>query len=249
MNSFSVIIATYNAEAFIEQSIESVLNQNLNVQIIIVDGLSTDRTMDRVRKYESKGVVVLSEKDFGVYDAWNKGIELASGDWLIFLGADDYFSSTTCIEELDKFLTNENTANIVYGTINVIDQDGVTIRVENMPWSLCRQRFNKNMPFTHVGSAHKKSLFQKRRFDASLKIAGDYDFLFPIFLSDAVAFAPEYVINMRSGGLSTNLKNRCVLLNEILLIRKKYSIKVGILQATWTWGKLVYFQIRLGLGI
>lgn len=87
----SIIIATYNAEKTLKRCLNSIVSQKKDqLELLIIDGCSTDRTMDIVREFAESIDVIVSEVDKGIYDAWNKGIRLATGEWIMFLGADDY---------------------------------------------------------------------------------------------------------------------------------------------------------------
>lgn len=110
--TLTIIIATYNAEAYIETCLKSIIeNINTTYQIILVDGLSTDGTLSLVSKYESHIDTLISEKDHGIYDAMNKALPHIKGKWVLFLGADDQILPT--FKEMESFLIEENT--IYYG--------------------------------------------------------------------------------------------------------------------------------------
>ena len=98
----TIIIPTYNCEKTIGDALDSILGQSIKeVEVLIVDGLSTDRTLEIVAQYQTKhaNIVLHSEKDEGIYDAMNKGIGLAKGDWLYFMGSDDTLFENTTLEK------------------------------------------------------------------------------------------------------------------------------------------------------
>jgi len=112
----SIVTVVYNGEKYLEETIQNVINQTYdNVEYIIIDGGSTDGTLDIIKKYEDRVDYWASEKDSGIYDAMNKGISLFSGDYLFFLGADDFIKNTNILYEVNKEL-NIN-YNLVYGNI------------------------------------------------------------------------------------------------------------------------------------
>ncbi|MFG5856999.1 MAG: glycosyltransferase family 2 protein [Dysgonomonas mossii] len=117
MELVSIIIATYNAETFLERAIRSVLDQTYpNIECIVIDGCSTDNTLNILEKYKSEKFCVLSEPDKGIYDALNKGWKLAKGDWIHVLGSDDEL-----LPDAIKVLIEESTGfDVVYG--NTIDR-------------------------------------------------------------------------------------------------------------------------------
>lgn len=197
---FSVVIATYNAATTICKSIESVLSQNERAQILIMDGLSSDDTVVLARRYELQGVNVHVEKDNGVYDAWNKGLDHAQGEWIIFLGADDYYNDPNALGALRKSLDSVHKQfKIAYGKVEMVNDSGAVISIDNKPWGECSGTLRKNMPYTHTGSAHHRSIFFDKRFDPEFKIAGDYNFLYSFLLKEAPLFVPEYVVQMGGG--------------------------------------------------
>lgn len=110
----SVITVVYNSDAIIEDSLKSVIIQNYNnIEYLIIDGGSTDKTLNIIDNYKSHIQLILSEADDGIYDAMNKALKLASGDFLIFMNAGDTFFSENVIEESVKVITNKNA--VYYG--------------------------------------------------------------------------------------------------------------------------------------
>ena len=111
----SVITVSYNAAQTIEETLFSVCNQSyLNVEYIIIDGGSTDGTCEIIEKYRNKIGYFISEPDNGIYDAMNKGLKIATGDYVIFLGADDHFISLSVLEEVVEEMEKTNKTNIVF---------------------------------------------------------------------------------------------------------------------------------------
>jgi len=239
---FTVIIATYNAAATVCKSIESVLAQTEPAQVLVMDGVSSDETAALARRYEPRGVQVHVEKDRGVYDAWNKGLNHARGEWIIFLGADDYYDDPNSLRALRQALAAAPAdACLAYGRVEVVNAQDQVIAVENKPWAECRDTLRRNMPYTHVGSAHHASLFLDKRFDPEFRIAGDYNFLYPILKRVSPIFVAYYCVRMGGGGLSTNKKTRRKLLLELKVIRTAYGISPGFANAVWTEVKSIYY--------
>lgn len=242
--NFTIIIATYNAERTIHRCLSSLEKQTHIAQIIVVDGLSSDDTEKVVSQFSN--VEFHQEKDDGVYDAWNKGLKKARGEWIIFLGADDFFDDAYALEKLEMAISMaSNNHKLAYGRVSLISEDGVLVGVDNTEWRISKKNLHRKMPITHVGMAHHSSLFEKRIFDSSFKIAGDYNFLFPILKESTPLFAESYEVIMEMGGLSTNPKNRLQLLSEMQRIRNNYKIDVPLLERIYTQLKIIFYHMRL----
>lgn len=124
----SLITVTYNAEKTISRCIQSVIDQNFtNIEYIIIDGGSTDKTIPIINQYASDISHFISEPDDGIYDAMNKGIKLASGDIIGMLNADDFFSDIDILQTVANKVTTDD-VDIVYGDLDYIDAGGNTVR-------------------------------------------------------------------------------------------------------------------------
>lgn len=220
----TIITITYNlVEAgrreFIIQNLESVHNQSYsNIEHIIIDGASNDGTVELLKPYEEKGwIKIYSEPDSGIYDAMNKGIMRASGEYINFLNSDDYFSHLDGVKESVVCLLRDN-ADFSYGISNNIDPD------TQIPESIFFPKittFYTYMPFSHQTMFTKRDTMLKfGMFDTSLKSASDYDFLIRLILSGAKGTECFLnFINFRIGGFSS--KDYTLSQNEANLIRMK----------------------------
>ena len=193
----SIITIALNAEIYLEQTIQSVLNQTYkNIEYIIVDGGSTDGTLGIIEKYKDEIAHFVSEEDNGIADAMNKGVSLASGDYIIFLHADDYFHHDTCLEESIKFL--EVTTDILACAIQ-FGQDRKIITPSGFNfWT----NF-KGMP--HQGILCRRSLIESLNgFDTQFKICMDYDLLLRAYQNGArLKKVPVVLSVMRDTGISS----------------------------------------------
>ena len=198
--SLSVVVATYNAAAFLPACITSVASQSLGgIELVVADGGSTDGT---VAILESSPAVRawFSGPDGGVYDAWNRALEQARGDYGCFLGADDAFAAADVAESLVA-AGRDADADLVCSRVALVDSNGRVRRVVGEPYDAGRMR--RNHAVAHPGLLHRRSLFETfGPFDSSLAIAGDYDFL--LRLGDAVraAFVDRVSVNMGMSGAS-----------------------------------------------
>jgi glycosyltransferase involved in cell wall biosynthesis len=167
----TVVTVVRNCEKMLEETILSVINQTYNnIEYIIIDGGSTDCTLDIIRKYEDKIDYWISEPDDGVYYAMNKGIDLATGDWLNFMNSGDSFYSKTVLQNV--FETESMDADIIYGDTLRIYYFGPFIEKARP----INDSMKKRMPFIHQSSFVKTKLMKKCKFDETYRICGDRQF-------------------------------------------------------------------------
>ena len=153
----TLIISTLNAGKNLEKTIISYLGQShRNKELIIIDGESVDSTNQIVSKYKDIIYYSCSEKDRGVYDAWNKGLSICSGEWVCFLGSGDEFYSRDTLSDLIK-LSNDEKINFISGKIYLHDQNGNYIEDLGREWSY--RKISSQIVIGHPGSLHKKILF------------------------------------------------------------------------------------------
>ncbi|AFK05415.1 glycosyl transferase family 2 [Emticicia oligotrophica DSM 17448] len=203
----SIITATFNSDKTLEKSMLSVLSQSYsNIEYIIIDGQSKDKTVDIIKKYESKINFWSSESDKGIYDAWNKGLNKASGDWILFLGSDDFLVDN-CLNNYVAFLESNQVDNclLVSSKLNLIDSNGNYLRTMGWPWKW--DKFQKINMLAHPGALHSKKLFEKYgMFDINYNICGDYELLLRPGEKLNALFFNEITVLMTEGGASYNPK-------------------------------------------
>ena len=198
----TIITASYNAARDLSTAIQSIRNQNYkNIEYIVVDGASTDGTLDVLKANEDVIDYWVSEPDSGIYDAWNKGVKLSRGDWIAFLGADDIYldGAIECYVTLINCST-ESSPEYISSRVNLISRSKV-LRVIGRPWSW--KVFQKYMCVGHVGSFHHKSLFVKYGlFDVTYKICGDYELLLRPRDTLRAIYLNLTTVNMNVDGIS-----------------------------------------------
>ena len=212
MIKISIITAVYNNQAHIGQCISSVLSQTYpNIEYIIVDGKSTDETLDVIKSYEKKISKWVSEPDKGIYDALNKGIALATGDVIGFLHSDDVFDNPSVIEIIaDKFL--QTGCDATYGDLVYVSKTDITKIVRY--WKSCPFEVKK---FRHGWMPPHPTLFMTKEvynsygtFDLCYRIASDYELMLRTVGSGQLKceYIPQIITRMRMGGASNkSLKN------------------------------------------
>ncbi len=198
----SIIIATFNAEKTLGKTINSILHQSYdNYEILIVDGNSSDNTKGVILSYKERIAVFVSEPDSGIYDAWNKGLNKASGDWICFLGSGDVLLPNALAHYVNYIESALPSLDYVSSKIEVVDELGKILITLGSKWEW--PKFLKYMNTPHVGSFHSKQLFDRYgQFDTSYKVAGDYEFLMRPRNTLQAGFLNEITVKMLFGGIS-----------------------------------------------
>lgn len=217
----TVITVVFNGAATLEQTICSVIGQTYgNVEHIIIDGGSTDATLDILRKYEGHIDYWVSEKDAGIYDAMNKGISLARGGYIGMLNADDYFANPSALEKIAAYL-GENNVDAVFSCLDIVDPanpDRVLRKYRISSFSPFMLRIGVMPP--HPTFYCRKSCYEKAGpYRTDYRIAADFEMLVRLLLKHHVTwgFIDETTVKMRSGGLSSRgIKSNWVVNREII---------------------------------
>ncbi len=204
----SIITAVYNNKSHLQDAIDSVYNQTYNnIEYIIIDGNSTDGTLDLIKKNAHKISKWISEKDNGIYDALNKGIELASGEIIGFLHSDDMYSSNSIIEDIvNQFKISGNDS--IYGDLCYVSKTNIETTIRYWKSKPFHQKLLKKgwMP-PHPTFFVKKDIYNNfGTFNVTFKIAADYDLMLR-FLGQkkiSTSYLPKTIIKMRTGGVSNN---------------------------------------------
>ncbi|MBO4892347.1 MAG: glycosyltransferase [Prevotella sp.] len=217
MKELSIIIATYNAASTIRRCLTSIVSQKKPaVEILLIDGGSDDDTMAIVRSFGEAIDYTISEKDHGIYDAWNKGIRQASGQWLQFIGADDILFDGAILAQLDRLQAND-TSDLDIITSKALMTNGTGKVIKDLSAPYCYESFIYRMDFAHGTTLHNRRLFEEQGlFDTRFRICGDYELLLRRPLKSA--FIDAYMLQISYGGVSTTLAAR----KEPFYARKKH---------------------------
>jgi glycosyltransferase involved in cell wall biosynthesis len=218
----SIVTVCYNSEATIRDTIESVLAQSYaDIEYIIVDGASSDRTMEIVDEYKDHIAKVVSEPDKGIYDAMNKGIKLATGDVVGILNSDDFYQGDSVIQDVAYQFAVCRDSDLVFGDVVFVAPQNLEkiIRYYRSshfkPWKL---RFGW-MP------AHPATFIKKRAYElvgpysTDYKISSDYEMFVRLLLVHKLSFSiiDKVLVRMRTGGMSTaGIRSRLLLNQEIV---------------------------------
>ncbi len=194
----SIITVSLNAVKTIEQTIRSVINQSYkNIEYIIIDGGSTDGTVDIIKKYEDRIDHWLSKSDAGIYDAMNKGTQLATGDWVNYMNAGDRFYCNTVLEDLFKQRLDEETS-VVYGNSeNILNY--YSYLEEAKPLS----HLWKGMCFPHQSMFVTANIAKEIPYNTKFKFGADFNFIYTLYkIQKVFLYKPICIVNFRRGGVS-----------------------------------------------
>jgi glycosyltransferase involved in cell wall biosynthesis len=215
----SVVVAVYNGKSTLQECIDSFIRQTYpNKELMVIDGASKDGTVEVIHANQHHFSYWLSEPDRGIYNAWNKALPHAQGDWISFLGADDFFWNDQVLSNWAEQLAHvPQSVRVAYSRIMMLDNQGKPLYQAGMPWDKIKNRFKHTMCIPHPGVMHRRELFsQHGRFDESFRIAADYELLLRELLAGEARFVPEVIsVGMRQGGISSVAGNLWLGLSEI----------------------------------
>ena len=223
----SIITSCYNREATIAQAIESVLGQDYpDIEYIVVDGASTDRSLEIIQRYADRIACLISEPDKGMYEAINKGIRAATGDIIGLLHSDDFLFSTDTISHIvTEFQKTE--ADLVYGNGLFVDARNTNKVVRNwISGTYSRRKVRYGWLPLHPTCYIRRGCLKKHGlYDESYRIAADTDLLVRYLYTTRlkVAYLNEYIVRMRMGGLSTDSKRRKLMWEEDIRLYKNHG--------------------------
>lgn len=225
----TVIVAIYNGARTLQQCIDSIAQQSYPAkELIVIDGASTDGTVGILKQNMEKISHWVSEPDRGIYDAWNKGLAQAKGEWICFLGADDYFWERQVLVQVSEQLVSlPEKIRVAYGQVMLLNNDGARQYPIGEPWEKIKERFKQFMCIPHPGAMHRRSLFELHGyFDDSFCIAGDYELLLRELKTEDAFFIPDVIlVGMRQGGISSNPTYSLASIWEIWRAQRKHGRK------------------------
>lgn len=219
----SIITVCYNEAATIKKTFESIFSQSYkNIESIVIDGGSTDGTIDIIEKYKDKIAYFVSESDEGIYNAMNKGIKASSGEILYFLNGNDSLYSEDVLETVVNAFKQEN-YDFVYGNINLIYPKMNKIEKYNKG---INYYISLNLPICHQSVFYKKKLFDKfGLYDENFFILADKDFNMKIWTNKKTKtfYLNKIIARFDKTGISSDKKNKKILKLESSLIFYKYT--------------------------
>lgn len=247
---FSIILATFNAENTLRVCLDSLRAQTFrDFEVIVSDGLSIDSTLSILNDFRDLDLKISSEKDEGIYDAWNKALKRISGKWVYFIGADDFLWTPSVLAETHASLAQcSEKLKLWYAPVNYIYPATGMVRKVGTKWDDIRAPFFKKNCIPHQGVFHHQSLFRDfGTFDTSFRIAGDYDFLLRALVADVVIEFCEspIVAGVAATGVSSDPKKTELVLREF----EKARIKNGLPPSPRFEKNIARFRAKVVLGL
>ena len=231
---FSVITVTYNAEKVLEDTLQSVISQTYrHVEYIIVDGASKDGTIKIIDKYRERIHTVVSEPDKGLYDAMNKGIALATGNYLCFLNAGDSFHEDDTLQQMVHSIKGNELPEILYGETAIVDQQSHFLRMRRLsaPEVLSWKSFKQGMLVCHQAFFAKRDLVEP--YDLNYRFSSDFDWCIRVMKKAHTLHNTHLtIIDYLEEGLTTQ-NHKASLRERFRIMTKHYGLVSTIIHHAW----------------
>jgi glycosyltransferase involved in cell wall biosynthesis len=235
MTKISIITVVYNNSQTINYAIESVLAQDYpDIEYIIIDGASTDGTVEIIKSYRDRIAKFISEPDKGIYDAMNKGLKLATGDIIGILNSDDFYPTNTVISDIVREFETKD-VEMVFGDLVFVKPDDLNkvVRSYSTP-DFTPNKFAWGWMPPHPTCYLKRSVYERYGdFKTDYRIAADYEILTRFMAKHQITYShiPKILIKMRTGGVSTrNFKSNWILNREIVRGCAENGIQTNMLK-------------------
>ena len=224
----SIVTVTWNAERYLQQALDSILNQAYpNLELIVVDGGSQDQTLAIIQARENQIAYWISEKDGGIYDAMNKGIDLCTGDWIGFKNADDWYADHA-ISQLARQIQSRPEVDVWYGnSYSVVQEEPLSLA----PFFTNHQTLGRNPGIDHRSSFVRLELHRTLKFDLKYRLAADFDVFWRLKKAGATfSHLGIFVAYKRYGGASDG--------TQVL----KESFAINVQHAGWLYAMYSRFR-------
>ena len=238
---FSIITVTYNAEAVLDDTIQSVVSQTYKeIEYIIVDGGSKDRTMQIVRRYQDKISVLISEPDKGLYDAMNKGIRQSTGDYVCFLNAGDQLHEDDTLFHIVQTLHGKELPDVIYGDTDIVDGEGHFLHKRRLspPEQLTWKSFKQGMLVCHQAFFARTTLAKNTPYNLKYRFSADFDWCVRIMKQSNVLHNTHLtIIDYLNEGMTTQ-NHKASLKERFWIMSRHYGFFNTVFHHLW-------FVIRL----
>ncbi len=246
MSLVSIITASFNSEKTIGATFDSIIKQSFRpIQYIVIDGGSTDSTIQIIEEYKEVfkqneiEFIYISEPDTGIYNAWNKGVQMATGKWLSFLGSDDVLLRGA-LKSMAHYANRHPNCDFISAKARMVRGEQ-HVRDFGQPWKW--RTFKREMKTLHAAGWHNRQYFSKYGFfDEQFKIVGDYELLLRAGSNLKVDFVDQFVVKMGSDGVSSRLVKAS--LKEVKKAKVKNKVRSRMLSEVDYWWVLLKIKIR-----
>jgi glycosyltransferase involved in cell wall biosynthesis len=236
--TFSIITVTYNAAQWLERTIQSIVSQSYPyIEYIIIDGNSTDGTLDIIRRYESGISRWISEPDEGLYDAMNKGLQLATGDYVWFVNAGDTLYSSDILREIVNKIGEKRLPDIIYGETEITDAAGNSLGMRRLkaPEKLSWKSFRMGMLVCHQSFIVRREIAEP--YDLQYKYTADYDWCIRCMKKAGLIFNAHLILScFLEAGLSAD--------NRKASLKERYQIMCVFYGKLPTQIRHLWFAVR-----
>lgn len=245
---FSVITVTYNAEEVLERTLKSVVAQTYQeIEYIIVDGCSTDRTLAIVASYKESVTKLCSEPDKGIYDAMNKGLQLATGDYVCFLNAGDTFYAAHTLTAMVESLHLKQEAvtmlpDILYGETAIVDEKGDFLHMRRLkaPKVLSWKSFKQGMLVCHQSFFVKRTLAQSEPYNLAYRFSADFDWTIRLLKrAEGIHYTALTLVNYLNEGTTTQ-NHKASLKERYYIMCFHYGVVSTLLYHAWFVVRLLF---------
>ena len=251
MIKFSIITCTYNASEVLQRTLDSVMSQTWGqIEHIIVDGASKDSTMTMAEAYRRRSaeeetehdIIIKSEPDRGLYDAMNKGLQLATGDYVVFLNAGDVLPTDETLENISNDVNERSDGRlpaVLYGDTNIVDNNGELLRPRRLapPDNLSWRSFRHGMLVCHQAFYVRTDIAKAEPYNLKYRFSADVDWCIRVMKRAEkeglpLLRLPEVVVNYLDGGM-TNKNHRTSLIERFNVMSHHYGLMSTILMHIW----------------
>lgn len=251
MIKFSIITCTYNASEVLQRTLDSVMSQTWGqIEHIIVDGASKDSTMAMAEAYRRRSaeeetehdIIIKSEPDRGLYDAMNKGLQLATGDYVVFLNAGDVLPTDETLENISNDVNERSDGRlpaVLYGDTNIVDNNGELLRPRRLapPDDLSWRSFRHGMLVCHQAFYVRTDIAKAEPYNLKYRFSADVDWCIRVMKRAEkeglpLLQLPEVVVNYLDGGM-TNKNHRASLVERFRVMRRHYGLLTTICMHIW----------------
>jgi glycosyltransferase involved in cell wall biosynthesis len=231
----SVVIATRDAAATLPRCLDSLRRQTFrDFEVVVMDAASADGTVDLLKAAGDVVAAWRSEPDTGIYNAWNKALAVARGEWFCVLGADDWLWDAQALERLAPVLrAAQPEQRIIYSRVRQVDAQGGVVAELGRPWEAFRDEFRSHVCLPHPGLMHRRSLWSARGFDERFRLAGDYEFLLRELKTGDALYVPALTAGQQFGGRTTSPEHFLEMYREIGRALRLHGLSPPPLR--WAW--------------